>query len=289
MTRQNEFRIVGVVEKAQELHCTAHQIGFGGVLGKYIASLGFKVYREKKAWKGQMTEVNCYEDSAELAWKWLGFTRKENCVQLLKSDFVVDEDFLLKVLNSSQSGGRPSDKYYITVECFKMLGMMVGTAKGKEIRRYFLKCEKVAKAAFTTSSESDEARRVKERAEGKTDRKLMTDRIAQWLEENRDTRKPEEDHRIYIVVSDLLNERIFGLPAKKIKMLRDPVTGATRDSMNWKELKDVAYVERLFCSFMDQGSRPLNAMYKALDFAKIKGHSLRSEYSTAAKAFEASH
>jgi hypothetical protein len=34
---------------------------------------------------------------------------------------------------------------YLTVDCFKSLGMMAGTQKGKEVRKYFLECEKIAK------------------------------------------------------------------------------------------------------------------------------------------------
>ena len=80
------------------------------------------------------------------AWVWLGYGRKDYCLDALKANFVVLEDFRFEQLNSNSQGGRPSNKYYTTVECFKMLGMMVGTEKGKEIRKYFLECEKIAKS-----------------------------------------------------------------------------------------------------------------------------------------------
>lgn len=79
----------------------------------------------------------------DVAWQWLGFTRKENCLELLKNNFVVTEDFHQTVLNSSQQGGRPSHKYYLTLECFKSMGMMAGTEKGKRVRKYFLQCEQM--------------------------------------------------------------------------------------------------------------------------------------------------
>lgn len=37
------------------------------------------------------------------------------------------------------------EKIELTVECFKSLGMMAGTEKGKAIRKYFLECERIAK------------------------------------------------------------------------------------------------------------------------------------------------
>ena len=42
-------------------------------------------------------------------------------------------------------GGRPSVSYYLTNNCFKELCMMAGTKKGKEVRRYYLDCEKQLK------------------------------------------------------------------------------------------------------------------------------------------------
>jgi phage anti-repressor protein len=84
------------------------------------------------------------------AWQWLGYASKQKCLDKLKSSFVVMEDFNQTVVNSTQQGGRPSDKYYLTIECFKMLGMMAGTEQGKLVRKYFLECERVAKSGITT-------------------------------------------------------------------------------------------------------------------------------------------
>lgn len=90
------------------------------------------------------------------AWQWLGYAKKQNCLDKLKSSFVVGEDFTEVRVNSTQQGGRPSNKYYLTVECFKMLGMMAGTEQGRAVRKYFLECEKVAKAKaqFKTPAEA---------------------------------------------------------------------------------------------------------------------------------------
>ena len=62
-----QIKLVGAVEKAEAMGYSAHQIGFGGVLGKYVASFKLEVFREKRTWKGRATEVNCYEDTEELS------------------------------------------------------------------------------------------------------------------------------------------------------------------------------------------------------------------------------
>ena len=61
-----------------------------------------------------------------LAYFWLGYSRKDHGLDALKANFVVDVDFRLEFTPTNQSGGRPSNKYYLTLECFKSWGMMAG-------------------------------------------------------------------------------------------------------------------------------------------------------------------
>lgn len=75
------------------------------------------------------------------AWQWLGYSSKQKAREKLVSNFEEGFDFLTKRVKSS-AGGRPSEWIVLTIDCFKSLAMMAGTAKGKEVRRYFLECEK---------------------------------------------------------------------------------------------------------------------------------------------------
>ncbi len=77
------------------------------------------------------------------AWQWIGWGKKQTASDTLKSNFVEGEDFLRSGIKSS--GGRPSEVLLLSVECFKMLGMMAGTQQGKTIRKYFIECERIAK------------------------------------------------------------------------------------------------------------------------------------------------
>lgn len=43
-------------------------------------------------------------------------------------------------------------KIQLTCECFKQWGMMAGTEKGRQIRLYFLECERLAKEAVSSQS-----------------------------------------------------------------------------------------------------------------------------------------
>ncbi|MEH2174242.1 hypothetical protein [Nostoc sp.] len=77
------------------------------------------------------------------AWQWIGWSKKQTASDTLKSNFIEGEDFLRTGIKST--GGRPSEVLLLSVECFKMLGMIAGTQQGKTIRKYFIECERIAK------------------------------------------------------------------------------------------------------------------------------------------------
>lgn len=113
----------------------------------------------------------------DLAWQWLGYSRRNNAKRLLKHftqgrDFI-DPDFDL--LNSEQkptgqdlqpfstplkrnpssdslnsaenSAGRALQRFWLSLDCFKSLAMMAKTDQGHRVRQYFLECERILKAS----------------------------------------------------------------------------------------------------------------------------------------------
>ena len=81
------------------------------------------------------------------AWQWIGWTRKATAKNTLINNFAEGMDFYRPDCKSP-SGGRPKERIMLTVDCFKSLGMMAGTKKGQEIRRYFLECERQVKTVI---------------------------------------------------------------------------------------------------------------------------------------------
>ena len=82
------------------------------------------------------------------AWVWLGYKRKDNAKKsLLNSGFIENEDYLRFSAEPTTTGigGDTVENTFLTIDCFKMWGMAAGTVKGKEVRKYFLECEKIAK------------------------------------------------------------------------------------------------------------------------------------------------
>lgn len=86
----------------------------------------------------------------DLAWQWLGYATKQKAQNKLFGNFEQGLDYNLNQTVKVQIEGkrqvsRPYLQITLTIDCFKSLGMMAGTEQGKQIRKYFLQCEKVIK------------------------------------------------------------------------------------------------------------------------------------------------
>ncbi len=87
----------------------------------------------------------------DAAWKWIGYSTKQKAKNKLINNFEVSIDYninqTVKLVKRAQGGDSGIEDICLTIDCFKSLGMMAGTGQGKEIRRYFLECERIAKKA----------------------------------------------------------------------------------------------------------------------------------------------
>jgi anti-repressor protein len=99
-----------------------------------------------------VTNSNAFPVDFDVAWQWLGYSQKDKAKRaLLNCGFTADIDFTINCELGSLAVPRPSEKIYLTTECLKLWGMMAGTEQGKQVRLYFLECEKIAKQATITS------------------------------------------------------------------------------------------------------------------------------------------
>lgn len=82
------------------------------------------------------------------AWIWVGYTRKDSAKEKLTRNFEKGLDYSAKwrsVAHSKGSTASRSEKIFLTVDAFKSFCMMAGTDKGKDVRKYFLECERLLK------------------------------------------------------------------------------------------------------------------------------------------------
>lgn len=97
------------------------------------------------------------------AWKWIAYSTKGNAMTAFENaGFVEGVDFRVFMENhKNPKGGRPLKKIKLTVDCLKSWAMMAGTPKGKEVRQYFLRCERELKARIVQDRQNWRQRQVK--------------------------------------------------------------------------------------------------------------------------------
>jgi len=79
-------------------------------------------------------------------WRWLGYSEKRTAKQFLLKNLELDIDYtVLQPPLGTLAVPNPERVIQLTVEAFKMWAMMAGTAQGKQVRLYFLECEKQLK------------------------------------------------------------------------------------------------------------------------------------------------
>lgn len=94
---------------------------------------------------GLLESTDSYPVDFELVWQWLGYQRKAYAKETLVRNFERDLDYTFEFCGLNRKnplGGRPSNSIKLSLDCFKSFCMMAGTEKGKEVRRYFLQCER---------------------------------------------------------------------------------------------------------------------------------------------------
>jgi hypothetical protein len=82
-------------------------------------------------------------------WKWLGFSRKEECKRVLTKHFTKETDYKIILVKKAApqvggAGGAGLNKEQIlmTIKCFKKLCLKSNTKKADEIHDYYIKLEK---------------------------------------------------------------------------------------------------------------------------------------------------
>ncbi|MCT7975216.1 hypothetical protein [Laspinema olomoucense] len=104
----------------------------------------------------------------DLAYQWIGYTRKSSAKKKLVNNFEENFDYSVATsvelrrtaLKSRQqglqpkNGGKPLEKIFLTIDCFKELAMLAGTDQGRNVRKYFIQCERQLKKGRQSVSES---------------------------------------------------------------------------------------------------------------------------------------
>ena len=94
--------------------------------------------------------------NARNLYEWLGIKKDFTDwmkAQVKRCDLTENQDFeVFPQKGVNPSGGRPSSDYALSLNAAKEISMMSQTEKGKQARRYFIECERVAKMMERTAT-----------------------------------------------------------------------------------------------------------------------------------------
>jgi len=104
----------------------------------------FPAINERQIAENTISTVSAYE-----LWRFVGSRQLfHNWIQkrIKTYGFQEDSDFCT-VLYKTPKGGRPRKEYHLTIDMAKELAMVERTPRGREVRRYFIECERKLMAA----------------------------------------------------------------------------------------------------------------------------------------------
>jgi len=172
----------------------------------------------------------------EDAWVWLGYSRKDVAKRsLLNCGFIEELDFHISAeATTTGISANPKINIFLTVECFKQFCMMSGTDKGKEVRLYFIKCEKslkeqIKKNQLITQSE-------------------LALQLSSFIEEQRQTTKllMERTNKLDAIEQGLNNNQGLKdiLDGELINQYTDDIKFNVTEYLNYKKV-DLSYATTL--------------------------------------------
>lgn len=95
--------------------------------------------------------------------------------QIRRCDLVENVDYqCLGLQGAKPNGGRPIVEYALSINAAKEISMMSQTEKGKQARRYFIECERIAKSLLLPSYQiADPIKRAERWIEEEKERQLL--------------------------------------------------------------------------------------------------------------------
>jgi flagellum-specific peptidoglycan hydrolase FlgJ len=105
-------------------------------------------------------------------WKWIGYSRKGKCKELLVKKFRENEHYVVTKTASpageavfKNNGGQNKEKILLTSNCFKKLCLKSDTDKADQIHDYYLKLERITQGYINKNKEENDLKKINEAAE----------------------------------------------------------------------------------------------------------------------------
>jgi phage anti-repressor protein len=207
--------------------------------------------------------------------------RRDSIIRKLKNWFYEDINYHLhknvEVVDRPQGGGSAPDRYSLTVECFKMMGMRIAGERGDQIRSYFMRCEEELKRRMGAERqktplqimESQYAQEFEYYAQrvalrevlGHDQTPVMVEALFDWARDYDRSFSVRDLCNIY----NEINKSIQSLTSKEIKDYNNlSKHSSIRDRFDLMTLDDYSAITRLVINAVrDNGMDPKKAVWKA--------------------------
>ena len=123
-------------------------------------------------------------------------------------DFIEGQDYL----RSPNLGSEHKVEYFVSLDMAKELAMVQNNPKGKEVRQYFIQCEKIAKTVIEKLIRQRERQLTLEwkqaREDGKISRRTTTDAIQEFCELAK-SQGSQHSHFYYKSITDLIYDAVI--------------------------------------------------------------------------------
>lgn len=194
------------------------------------------------------SEVNEFAVDFDAAWEWLEYSNKANAWQSFQNaGFLEQTDFMV---NHEFTGARQKRVVHLTVDCFKQWAMMSGTSKGKQVRLYFIQCERKLKQ-LTQPKDSLEliiaqAESIAMLARAANEQRLMMQKHRELLEAHEeaidDIRSHTIGHEGYYTLAAFVNTYGINMSSRDWKQTGKRLTAMSKKLGKLvKQIPDVKY------------------------------------------------
>jgi hypothetical protein len=213
-------------------------------------------------------QTNDFVIDLDDVWKWLGFSQKARATELMKKNYVIENDYInLLSLERKQSpgtrGGHNKETFMMNIKTFKSLCLKAGTKKADEIHDYYMKMEEMIQEVI-----SEECNELKLQLEQKEQQIEVKER--QLEEQIQQTEKEKEELKERTLIEQFpLNTQCIYIGKIDNKTLGKPNSKMYRETViKFGQSNNLA--ERVKCHKKTYENFRLYAAYKVKNKIEIE-------------------
>lgn len=107
-----------------------------------MLSHNFNIEQLIDQWLDQENNGTQFPVDLDIAWQLAGYKKKQEGLINVRNNLIEGEDFSQKSVKNPSGKGRSVIKMFLTCDGLKQLCLLARTPEGRQVRQYFIECEK---------------------------------------------------------------------------------------------------------------------------------------------------